>query len=191
MIQVDVNHYTALVTQAAQAQAAAQAMAAVRAPPHTTATLPMSYGSRVRASGRPRTRGSPTFGPGDWQQKNRWPQKKGGGDREKWPKGWNKWERDEKAPGEGQPVTPGAPLILQAERLDSGRSSADAVDLPYAEEATEEDLSRQAQKDAEREDLAYTASVWKDASSGPTCRWIGPCQPGSWFRWASSRISGV
>ena len=160
MIQVDVNHYTALVTQAAQAQAAAQAMAAVTAPPHTAATLPVSYGSKAQSQWTAKDSWqsdkwkSQSWKQGDWQQKNRWPQKKGGGD--KWPKGWNKWERDEKAPGEGQAATPGIPLTF-------GRSSTDPLDLPDAEEATEEDLVRQAQRDVEREDQAYSASVWKDA----------------------------
>ena len=152
MIQVDVNHYTALVTQAAQAQAAAQAMAAATAAPHTTATLPMTYVSKgqsqwtAKESWQSDKWKGQSWKQSDWQQKNRWPQKKGGGEKEKWPKGWNKWERDEKAPGEGQPVTPGAPLILQTGEVRSGSVVGRRVDLPDAEEATEEDLSRQAQK---------------------------------------------
>ena len=82
MIQVDVNHYTALVTQAAQAQAAAQAMAAVT-PPHTAATLPASYGSKGQRqwtnkdSWQSDKWKGQSWKQGDWQQKNRWPQKKG------------------------------------------------------------------------------------------------------------------
>ena len=172
MIQVDVNHYTALVTQAAQAQAAAQAMAAVTAPPHTAA-LPVSYGSKgqsqwtAKDSWQSDKWKGQSWKQGDWQQKNRWPQKKGGGDKEKWPKGWNKWERDEKAPGEGQAATPGIPLLL---------ASTDPLDLPDAEEATEEDLSRQAQRDVEREDQAYAAYRAGPplGGSSPECQGIGP-----------------
>ncbi|CAE7246836.1 unnamed protein product [Symbiodinium natans] len=101
----------------------------------------MSYGSK---------------GQSQWTTKDSWQSDKWKG--QSWKQG--DWQQKNRRGSAGNAW---APLILQTGRFDQGRSSTDTLDLPDAEEATEEDLSRQAQQDVEREDQAYSASVWKEA----------------------------